>query len=207
MVPDLIISDILMPGMDGLQLTSQIRKNSKLSHIPVILLTALSGSAVQMDGVNRGADLFLTKPIDESLLLAQIENILANRDNLIEKYGSGSMVTNPEGNKFSFIERAEKYILDNIRNEQLDINMLANKLNISRSSLHRKIKTDTNQTSTEFIRDVRLKYAIRLMNDNTYNMDEIAVLTGFNSTSWFNRSFKQKYGKTPKEYKTELKNY
>lgn len=83
--------------------------------------------------------------------------------------------------------------------------MLAKELNISRSSLHRKIKTETNQSSTEFIRDLRLKYAIRLMNDNIYNMDEIAVLTGFNSTSWFNRSFKQKYGKTPKEYKNERK--
>jgi AraC-like DNA-binding protein len=78
--------------------------------------------------------------------------------------------------------------------------------NISRSSLHRKIKTETKQSSTEFIRDVRLKYAIRLMNDDVYNMDEIAVLTGFNSTSWFNRSFKQKYGKTPKEYNNDLKN-
>lgn len=120
-----------------------------------------------MDSVNRGADLFLTKPIDESLLLAQIENILANRGNLIEKYGPASMAINTEGNKISFIERAEKYILNNIRNEQLDINMLANELNISRSSLHRKIKTDTNQSSTEFIRDVRLKYAIRLMNDKS----------------------------------------
>lgn len=167
MIPDLAILAILMPGIDGLRLTSQIRKNSKLSHIPVILLTALSGNTVQMDSVNRGADLFLTKPIDESLLLAQIENILANRGNLIEKYGSVSMAINTEGNKISFIERAEKYILNNIRNEQLDINMLANELNISRSSLHRKIKTDTNQSSTEFIRDVRLKYAIRLMNDKS----------------------------------------
>lgn len=206
-IPDLIISDILMPGMDGLQLTSHIRKNSKTSHIPVILLTALSGHSVQLDSVNMGADLFLTKPIDETLLLAQIENILANRDNLAEKYATNNATPFQTGNKFSFIERAEKYILDNIRNEQLDINMLAKELNISRSSLHRKIKTDTNQSSTEFIRDIRLKYAIRLMNDNTYNMDEIAVLTGFNSTSWFNRCFKQKYGKTPKEYKNKLKNY
>jgi AraC-like DNA-binding protein len=192
-----------MPGMDGLQLTSHIRKNSKTSHIPVILLTALSGNSVQLDSVNKGADLFLTKPIDETLLLAQIENILANRDNLAERYATNNATPISTGNKFSFIERAEKYILDNIRNEQLDINMLARELNISRSSLHRKIKTETNQSSTEFIRDVRLKYAIRLMNDNIYNMDEIAVLTGFNSTSWFNRSFKQKYGKTPKKYKNE----
>ncbi len=81
--------------------------------------------------------------------------------------------------------------------------MLANELNISRSSLHRKFKVQTNQSSTEFIRDVRLRYAIKMMSENIYNMDETAVLAGFNSTSWFNRSFKEKYGKTPKEYKSD----
>ena len=207
-VPDLIISDVLMPGMDGLELTSQIRKNKNTNHIPIILLTALSENKVQIDSMNRGADLFLTKPIDESLLLAQIDNILVKQENLIHKFGSNASETGQSGDKslkLSFIEQAEKYIFENIRNEQLDINMLASELNISRSSLHRKIKTHANQSATEFIRDIRLKNAIRMMSEKIYNMDEIALLVGFNSTSYFNRSFKQKYGKTPKEYQNEMK--
>ena len=196
LIPDLIISDVLMPGMDGMELTSKIRKNSQTNHIPIILLTALSGQNTHIEGLSRGADLFLTKPIDESLLLAQIETMLANRFNLIEKYGQNAT----SDTKLSFLEQAEKYVLANIRNSQLDINMLASELNISRTSLHRKIKSKTNQSATEFIRDIRLKNAVILLKESKYNMDEIAVLVGFNSASYFNRSFKQKYGKTPKEY-------
>ncbi len=201
-IPDLIISDILMPGMDGLELTSQIRNNPKTNHIPVILLTALSGNSVQIDSMNRGADLFLTKPIDESLLLAQIDNILTNRENLVKKIGENMVGASPAGDKklkLSLIQQAENYILENIRNEHLDIYMLADELNISRSSLYRKLMAHTNQSATEFIRDVRLKYALKLIKERIYNIDEIASLSGFNSTSYFNRTFKQKYGKTPKE--------
>jgi len=203
-IPDLIISDVLMPGIDGMELTSRIRQNSKTNHIPIILLTALSGQNIHIDGLSRGADLFLTKPIDESLLLAQIETILANRESLIEKYWTNGNPKDLSEIKLSFIEQAEKYVLANIRNSQLDINTLAEELGLSRSSLHRKIKRQTNQSATEFIRDIRLKNAVQLMKEGKYNMDEIALLVGFNSTSYFNRSFREKYGSTPSKFLSEI---
>jgi DNA-binding response OmpR family regulator len=207
-IPDLIISDILMPGIDGLELTSRIKNNPKTNHIPIILLTALSESNYKIDSMHKGADSFLTKPIDESLLLAQIDNIFNNRGKIFGKYGMTSASWNqiPDSkSSLPFIQIAENHVQKNLQNRQFDINQLADELSISRSSLHRKIKTHTNQSATEFIRDIRLKNAIRLMNEGIYNMDEIALFVGFNSTSYFNRSFRKKYGKAPKEFHHDLK--
>lgn len=207
-IPDLIISDILMPGIDGLELSNRIRNNPKTNHIPIILLTALSENNYKIDSMLKGADYFLTKPVDESLLLAQIDNIFSNREKIFIKYGTTSAGMNqiPDSkSSLSFIQIAENHVLKNLQNSQFDINQLADELSISRSSLHRKIKTHTNQSATEFIRDIRLKNAVRLMNEGIYNMDEIALFVGFNSTSYFNRSFRKKYGKTPKELHKEIK--
>ncbi len=207
-VPDLIISDILMPGIDGLELTNRIRNNAKINHIPVILLTALSENNYKIDSMYKGADSFLTKPVDESMLLAQIDNIFANREKIIDKFSGASSTEEKETNSSSnstFLQRAENLVLKNLQNNQFDIDQLAKELSISRSSLHRKIKSHTNQSATEFIRDIRLKNAVKLMNDRIYNMDEIAMIVGFNSTSYFNRSFHKKYGKAPKEFHKDLR--
>lgn len=205
-IPDLILSDILMPGIDGLKLTQKIRENQKTNHIPIILLTALTDSKYQIDSMQRGADSFLTKPVDESLLFARIENILSTRETLKKKYNNQIKSTTGSTNeRENFEQKAERIVVENLQNSLFDIENLATELSISRSSLHRKIKSTTNQSPSEFIRDIRLRNAVKLMKAGKYNIDEIGTYVGFNSTSYFIRSFKKKYGQTPKEYYLKLK--
>jgi AraC-like DNA-binding protein len=145
----------------------------------------------------------LTKPVEESLLLAQIENILTKRDLLKKRNGMNSLKiqdVQQAHSENSLIDAAKTIVEQNLRNTDFDLENLLVKLNVSRSTFHRKIKAASNQSPTEFIRDIRLKHAVHLMKTNTLNIDEIGTYVGFNSTSYFIRSFKKKYGKTPKEY-------
>jgi signal transduction histidine kinase/ligand-binding sensor domain-containing protein/DNA-binding response OmpR family regulator len=204
-IPSIVITDIMMPGIDGIELTAAIKSNRKTHFIPVIILTALSEDRYQMQGLLKGADSFLVKPIDESILMVQIQNILKTRQSLKKMFDQNN--ENAKNIKvpsqLSFIDHAEQIILENLQKTEFNISDLANQLNTSHSSLHRKIKSHVNQSPTEFIRDIRLKMAIKLMKDNKYNIDEISNYVGFNSTSYFMRSFKKKYGKTPKEYRRD----
>ncbi len=205
-IPNIILTDIMMPGIDGLELTEAIKSNKKTNFIPVIILTAMSESEYQKQGLLKGADSFLVKPIDESVLMAQIQNILKNRQSLKRLFDQAN--ESPGGmagsSHFSFIEQAEQIVLAHLQHPDFNISELASQLNVSHSSLHRKIKASANQSPTEFIRDIRLKKAIMLMKDNKYNIDEISTYVGFNSTSYFMRSFKRKYGNTPKEYRRKV---
>ncbi len=201
-LPDLIITDISMPGMDGLELTKQLKDQDQTKHIPIIVLTALPASTHQMSSMIQGADTFLTKPIDESTLLAQIENIFQNRERLKEKHpGLDTNVTNIQDIfKGETFEIAEHVIEQNLHNAQFGVDQLAKELKMSRATLHRKIKTHSNQNTSEFIREIRLKNALKLLKAGNYNVDEIAEYVGFNSTSYFSRTFKAKYGSTPTDY-------
>jgi AraC-like DNA-binding protein len=180
-----------------------MKLNVATSQIPIVVLTALSESKYQKESLLEGVDSFLTKPIEETLLLAQIENILIKRELIKKQDGLNSYkimdAEHPQpGN--SLIESAKTIVEQNLRNTDFDLEKLLIKLNVSRSTFHRKIKASSNQSPTEFIRDIRLKHAVHLMKTNTLNIDEIGTYVGFNSTSYFIRSFKKKYGKTPKEF-------
>jgi signal transduction histidine kinase/DNA-binding response OmpR family regulator len=202
-IPDIIITDILMPQMSGIELTISLKNNAKTNQIPIIVLTALSESKYQKESLLKGVDSYLTKPVDETLLLIQIENILSNREMIkkrIELHDEKSNEKELSSNGDTLIEKTEKIIKQNLRNSDFDFAKLLEILNISRSTFHRKIKSSTNQSPSEFIRDVRLKNAVDLMKTTNFNIDEIGTYVGFNSTSYFIRSFKKKYGKTPKEY-------
>ena len=205
-IPDLIISDILMPGMDGLELTHNIRKTTKTNHIPIILLTALSDPQYELESMSRGANAYITKPVDESFLFAKIENIFRGQE-IIKKKFAGLATENLSALNLndSFIEKAQNIVEKNLQNTSFTITEFAAQLGISRSSFQRKLKAEVNLSPTEFIRDIRLKRAIELMKSGAYNIDEIGLLVGFNSTSYFIRSFKKKYGKTPFALQSELK--
>ena len=204
-IPDIIISDILMPGMDGLELTDMIRKTTKTNHIPIILLTALSEEKYKIDSMGKGANDFITKPVDESFLFAKIDNIFRARETLKEKLEGpvNEQFSIPDFNT-SFIDRAKIIVDKNLQNSSFEITDFATQLSMSRSSLQRNLKTEVNLSPTEFIRDIRLKKAVELMKSSSYNIDEIALLSGFNSSSYFIRSFKKMYGKTPSAFKSEL---
>lgn len=208
-VPNIIISDILMPGKDGITLTKQLKQHNKTNHIPIILLTALNETADQIHGISHGADSYLVKPVDINLLLAHINRLLEDRKMLAQRIGNSKPTNDTKSitaaDKLSFIEKATIHVSQNLLNTQFSVTELSEKLNISRSSLHRKIKNDTNLSVTEFIRDIRMQKAIELMKEKKYNLDEIGYYVGFNSHSYFTRSFKKKYGKTPKEFYDDLK--
>ena len=205
-IPDILITDILMPQSDGIELTEKIKSNRQTSEIPIIVLTALSESKYQKKSLQKGVDSYLIKPVDETLLLAQIENLL-NKKAMLKKrlQPAESNQTEIGTSNYSIIERTEKLVEQNLRNSGFDMEELLTTLNISRSTFHRKIKQASNQSPSEFIRDIRLKNAVKMMKSGNYNIDEIGTYVGFNSTSYFIRSFKKKYGKTPKEYYAEFK--
>jgi signal transduction histidine kinase/ligand-binding sensor domain-containing protein/DNA-binding response OmpR family regulator len=208
-LPELVISDVMMPQMDGLEVCRQLKNDILSSHIPVILLTAFSESEKQIGGLKTGADAYLTKPFDENVLLAQIENLLSSRAKLREVFSVSDSAW-AEGMDVLFsdkmlIEKATAIVEKHLSDKSFVIDHLAANIGISTSSLYRKLKVLTNQSPTEFVRYIRLKKAIRLMNDGNTNVDEIGYAVGFNSHSYFTSSFKKQYGKTPSEYIVGLK--
>ncbi len=201
-VPDVIITDILMPEMGGLELLSSIKDNMATRHIPVIVLTALTETSHHIESISRGADSYLIKPIDESVLIAHIESTLLKKKHLSEM---PDQVQEKKANRKqavteTFMEAAERVIEENLQTAKFGTQEMAEELQISRSTLYRKIKLATNQNLTEFIRNKRLSHATKLIKAGKYNMNEIGYYVGFNSDSYFNRSFKKKYGMTPREY-------
>ncbi len=207
--PDIIISDVLMPGMNGFELCRNIKQDIQTSHIPVILLTALSETVNQIDGLETGADAYITKPFENKLLKAQISNLLESRKRLQksfreseEKWANDISLNQRDKN---LVERSIQIVEKHLLDANFSVEQLADELGVSRSSLHRKMRVLTNQSATEFIRYVRMKKALKLMKDSDLNIDEIGFAVGFNSHSYFTQCFKKLYGKTPTEYQAELK--
>ena len=207
--PDIIISDVLMPGMDGFELCKNIKQDIHTSHIPVILLTALSETVNQIDGLETGADAYITKPFENKLLKAQISNLLESRKRLQksfreseEKWAGDTSLTQRDKN---LVERSVQIVENHLLDTNFSVEQLADELGVSRSSLHRKMRVLTNQSATEFIRYVRMKKALKLMKESDLNIDEIGFAVGFNSHSYFSQCFKKLYGKTPTDYQAELK--
>jgi signal transduction histidine kinase/ligand-binding sensor domain-containing protein/DNA-binding response OmpR family regulator len=200
---DLVVSDVMMPKMDGFEFCSIVKAQVETSHIPVILLTALSSSENLIVGLDRGADAYLSKPFDEEVLLKQIENILEQRRR-IHKNFSKQFLTNKtvevSGLDNFFLDRVRVVVEKNITNETFGMEILAKELMISRSQLHRKIKSLSGVTTSDFVNLVRIKKAVELIERENYRFNEVAFHVGFSSQSYFNKCFKKVYNATPKEY-------
>lgn len=201
--PDIILTELIFQDMDGLQLIDKLKTDGYLNNIPIIVLTSNTKTEYHIDCIVKGVDSYFTKPIDNNLLLAKIQNLTIpkNEGNAPQKTPDikstiKGMSLEPE----SFVAIAELIIEENFQNINFDSNILSEKLNTSQSTLYRKIKNQTNLSTTEFIREVRLKKALDLLKSNKFTNDEIATYIGFNSTSYFIRSFKKRYGKTPREF-------
>lgn len=202
--PDLIISDILMPEMSGIELCREIKSNLKTSHIPFIMLTAKATVDDQVAGLATGADVYLTKPFSIRFLFAQVNQIVESRQRLYSRFSQDvyllpGKVTGNEIDK-AFLQKAIDYIIKNIQDPQLGVDAIADLFNLSRMQVYRKIKALTGKTVVDFIRMVRMKQALTLMDSHKYTLSEIAFQTGFNSSSYFTRVFKDQFGKTPSEY-------
>lgn len=202
--PDLIVSDVLMPLKSGIELCRELKTNLKTSHIPVILLTAKSTIEDQLDGVTNGADGYVTKPFSVRLLIAQILQIIEARQKIYQRFSQDvylmpAMVATNEIDQ-AFLQKAITFIVENLQDSQLGVDSIADLFALSKMQVYRKIKALTGKSVVDFIRMVRLKEALKLMDTHKYTLAEIAFQTGFSSPSYFTRCFKDHFGKAPSEY-------
>lgn len=207
--PDIIISDIMMPEMDGFELCRQVKSTFETAHIPLILLTALSEQTEQLHGLGLGADDYLTKPFDTAILRQRIKSILQNRkatrEMILNNMALGFPASEPLGNSQNdkFISRLYKVVRDNMGNCDFDKEQFASAMNVSSSLLYKKIKALTDQSPTDFIKTARLEHAMSLLKQQEHNITEISEICGFASAGYFSTVFKKQYGISPSELTDE----
>lgn len=200
----LIVSDVMMPEMDGLELCCKIKSSVEYSHIPVILLTAKSSIQSKVEGLETGADAYMEKPFSKEHLLAQIASLITNRTK-IRAFFANSPLVNIKSISHSkaderFLERLNETICDNIEDVQLDVEKLARILNMSRVTLYRKIRAISHFTPFELIGMTRLKKAAAFLAVGDYKIYEVADMVGFSSQSNFTRNFHKQFKMTPTDY-------
>ena len=208
-MPELVISDIMMPEMDGNTLCSKIKMNATTSHIPVILLTAKSREEDQLEGLGTGADAYIVKPFNMDILRRTIVNLIHSHLLLKLKYGRNDQLEElVEDIKMKspddkLLERVMTVINSNIGNSDLSVDRIADEVGISRVHLHRKMKELTGQTPHDFIRNIRLKKAATLLSSGDMNVSEVMYACGFSNAASFSTVFKKLYGLSPREYMNE----
>jgi signal transduction histidine kinase/DNA-binding response OmpR family regulator len=200
-VPDIILSDVMMPEEDGYSLTKRLKENPLTSHIPIILLTAKTHITSKLEGMGIGADAYVTKPFNSQLLKATVENLIENRRKLQERFAQEVILTPKEIAVSSadeqFLERLQKVLDEHLTKPDFSAELFGNEMGVSRMQLHRKLKALTGQSTTEFIRSQRLKLAAKLLKSDKISISEVGYLVGFNDPSYFTRCFKQEFGCSP----------
>ena len=203
---DAIVSDVMMPVMDGITLTRKIKQNININHTPVILLSAKTQAEDHIEGLGIGADAYLDKPFRTDILVQTINNLIANREILRTKFSGhqeyDGQIT-PLQLKSSdelLMNRVLKVINEQLANPKLNVELLASKVGLSRVHLHRKLKELTNQNARDFIRGIRLKQAALLLSEKKFTVSDVAYATGFNNIPHFSTSFREFYGMSPTEY-------
>ncbi|MGN6213939.1 response regulator transcription factor [Parafilimonas sp.] len=200
----LVISDVMMPVLDGFQLCREIKTNIDFSHIPVILLTAKNTLQSKIEGLEHGADAYIEKPFSPEYLQVQIANLLINRNKIKEHFANSPLVhiksmAHSKADE-EFLEELNNIIYANIENASLDVEQLARKMNMSRPTFYRKIKLVSDLTPNELINLARLKKAAELLAEGNYKIYEVAEMVGYNSQTNFGRSFLKQFGITPRDY-------
>ena len=201
---DLVVSDIMMPEMDGLEMCRRLKEDMETSHIPVVMLTARQTLHNRLEGLRAGADAYIEKPFSFAHLLTQIETLLLNRQRERESFVKrpylpvqSSGISKVEE---QFISKITELITKNIRQSEFNVEQLASEMCMSRSSLHRKIKEVSDMTPIDFIRLIRLKKAAELIREKGYRANEVCEMVGINSPSYFIKLFQKQFGMTPKEF-------
>jgi len=217
-IPDIVVSDIMMPVMDGITLCRQLKEDVQTSHIPVILLTAKDSLQDKEEGYEVGADSYLTKPFSASLLRSRINNLLESRKKLITQFQTQSVPGNQADLREKriviaealskldneFIEKITLLIEENLSSEKIDITYLSDKMCMSGSTLYRKMKALTGLSTNEYIRKVKMQNAERLLLEGKFNISEIAYKVGMNSTGYFRQCFKEEFGVSPSDYLKQI---
>lgn len=203
-IPDLIVSDVMMPKMDGYQLCKQLKTDERTSHIPVILLTAKAASEDKIEGLETGADDYIKKPFDEQELKIRIKNLIEQRKKLREYFIKGG-IFNPDDNKISsvdkkFLNKTVQVITEHISDPLFGVEAFARELAIGRTTLHKKIVALVGEPPSELIKRIRLSKANHLLKNKTGNISEIALEVGFNNPAYFSECFKKQFGVSPSQY-------
>lgn len=208
-VPDLVISDVMMPEMDGNTMCSKIKSNATTSHIPVIMLTAKTRDEDQLEGLEMGADAYVMKPFNMDILRRTIVNLIHTHQMLRLKYGRNDQLEEQvdqikmKSPDEQLLDRVMKVINKNISNSDLSVDAIADEVGLSRVHLHRKMKELTGQTPHDFIRNIRLKQAANLLASHNMNITEVMYACGFNNAASFSTIFKKFYGMSPRDYMNE----
>lgn len=212
-VPDIIVTDIMMPEMDGIEVCKTIKNNMCTSHIPVILLTAKNSLHDKEAGYMAGADSYITKPFSASLLRTRIGNILETRKKISDKISNEHSIQ--EKRKLisesttkldnDFLQKFNSIIEANLSSDKVDVGFIADKLCMSNSTLYRKVKALTGLSTNEYIRKLKMQHAEQLLLEGKYNISEIAFMVGMNSTVYFRQCFKDEFGMVPSDYVKKIK--
>ena len=200
-IPDLIISDVMMPNMDGNVFCAKVKSDERTCHIPVILVTARALKESRIEGLKTGADDFITKPFDGEELKVRVDNLIRQRKKLQEHYlkdfeAPGKALTMDE----KFLQKATGVAMKNLSNPEYTVEDFASDMALSRNQLHRKLRALINNSCSEFIRTIRLNYAADLLVKKAGSISEIAYDTGFNNPTYFSISFRQQFGMSPSNY-------
>lgn len=205
-LPDIIITDVIMPEMNGLELCKNIKSNIKISHIPIMMLSAKAMVSHKLEGIDSGADIYLSKPFDMDILKSSLSQLIKSRQLIFNNLYTGIIKEGTQNTTtvdLKFIQKILLIINDNISNSELNVDFLASKIFLSRSQLYRKIKTLTGVSVNEFIRNVRLEKAKNMIDEGDDNINEISYKVGFTSPSYFTKCFKIKYGHVPTQSKNQ----
>jgi len=203
-IPDLVLSDWLMPDMDGVQLCEALKTDERTSHVPVLLLTSRSSTESKVEGLNAGADDYVTKPFNLEVLFSRIGNLIHNRRRLHTKYSRVLTVEPagdlPESAEEKFLRKVTILVNEHIADPDLAIAQLERELGMSNTQLYRKLKALTGKGGNELIRSVRLQRASQLLQSGGYQVAEVAYAVGFSDPNYFIRAFKKEFGQSPGEW-------
>ncbi|WP_282133481.1 two-component regulator propeller domain-containing protein [Cellulophaga baltica] len=203
-MPNIIITDLMMPVMDGIELCNKLKSAKETSHIPVVMLTAKTSQEKEIEGLKTGADAYIRKPFDLELLELKLSNILKDREELRKKFNREITLQPNEvtvtSSDESFLQNAIEIVEKHMMNSEFSVEMLVKEMSMSRSNLYLKIKELTGLSSSEFIRNIRLKRAVQLFEKSDLSVKEIMYMTGFNTASYFSKCFKKQFGVIPSKY-------
>lgn len=214
LLPDLIISDVMMPNMDGIQMLDQLKHDVRTSHIPVILLTAKSSVESQIEGLKYGADLYITKPFHTDYLLASVESLIISRKKLFEQLSNALdqriVSLNPDEVVITskdevFLKQSIKIVEEGMKDPHFNIEEVATAIGMGRTTFYKKMKSLTGLSPVEFVRDMRLKRSRQLLDEGSITVSEVGYLIGFNSLAYFSTCFKEKYKMSPSAYLKGIK--
>lgn len=201
-VPDVIVSDVMMPGMDGVECCRRLKGEMQTCHIPVILLTACSLDEQRIQGYDGGADSYISKPFNSRLLLSRIRNLIANRRQLKQFFGDNRTMEKESISSLDkdFVTRFRSLVEDRLKDPELNVEDLGRDMGMSRVQLYRKLKSLTNYSPNELLRRMRLKKAASLLASSEMTIAEVAYEVGFSSPSYFTKCYKEEYGESPTEF-------